>query len=231
MTGLSTVMVVSIFQCMTDLTPQMARPRLVPAPRDGLCLEFANTRSWRGSEQPTERLQSFADVLAWCEGAKSLDRTAAARLRKWGEHHKSEAAILFSEVVAAREAIYRLFSAAGSCGAVFGADADALNRLLEEMPGRTSLLATGAAIMWRLPPARPACASLLAPVLWSAGDLLTGDRLTRVRLCANEKCLWLFLDDSKSANRRWCSMSSCGNRAKAHRHYMKKTKPEGKIAG
>ena len=42
---------------------------------------------------------------------------------------------------------------------------------------------------------------------------------------------WLFLDDSKSANRRWCSMSSCGNRAKAHRHYMKKIKPAGKIAG
>lgn len=223
-------MVVSMFQCMTDLTSQTAPGRLVPAPRDGLCLEFANTRSWRGSEPPIEKLRSFADVLAWCEAAKSLDPTAKAGLQKWGERHKSEAANLFSEVLAAREAIYRLFSASSSGGAVFGADAEALNRLLGDMPGRTNLTIAGAANMWRLPPARPACASLLAPVLWSAGDLLAGDRLTRVRLCANEKCLWLFLDDSKSANRRWCSMSSCGNRAKAHRHYMKRAKPEGKIA-
>jgi predicted RNA-binding Zn ribbon-like protein len=216
---------------MTDFIPQTAPPRLVPAPRDGLCLEFADTRKWRGSGRPRETLQSLADVLAWCEGAKSLDRTAAAGLQAWGEQRKSEAAALFREVLAAREVIYRLFRAAGSGKAVSGPDIEALNRLLEEMPGRTDLLVTGAAIMWRLPPAGPACASLLAPILWSAGDLLAGDRLTRVRLCANEKCGWLFLDDSKSANRRWCSMSSCGNRAKAHRHYMKKIKPEGKAAG
>jgi predicted RNA-binding Zn ribbon-like protein len=45
--------------------------------------------------------------------------------------------------------------------------------------------------------------------------------LARVRHCANERCLWLFLDDSKSGTRRWCSMSACGNRAKAHRHYAR----------
>jgi predicted RNA-binding Zn ribbon-like protein len=42
-----------------------------------------------------------------------------------------------------------------------------------------------------------------------------------VRECANDKCLWLFLDDSKNGTRRWCSMSACGNRAKAHRHYAR----------
>ena len=67
----------------------------------------------------------------------------------------------------------------------------------------------------------PPAESLLAPVLWSAGDLLTGARRARVRQCANPRCLWLFLDDSKSGNRRWCSMASCGNRAKAHRHYAR----------
>jgi predicted RNA-binding Zn ribbon-like protein len=62
---------------------------------------------------------------------------------------------------------------------------------------------------------------LLAPVLWSAGDLLTGGRLSRVRQCANPACLWLFVDDSKAGTRRWCSMASCGNRAKANRHYAR----------
>jgi predicted RNA-binding Zn ribbon-like protein len=65
-------------------------------------------------------------------------------------------------------------------------------------------------------------ASLLSPVLWSAADLLAGARRARVRQCANPHCRWLFVDDSKSGNRRWCSMAACGNRAKAHRHYLRR---------
>ncbi|MBU6500141.1 MAG: CGNR zinc finger domain-containing protein [Rhodospirillales bacterium] len=79
----------------------------------------------------------------------------------------------------------------------------------------------GGADAWVFPALAPDVATLLAPVLWSAGDLLVGPRRARVRQCANPQCRYLFLDDSKSANRRWCSMATCGNRAKAHRHYAK----------
>jgi predicted RNA-binding Zn ribbon-like protein len=37
----------------------------------------------------------------------------------------------------------------------------------------------------------------------------------------NDQCGWLFMDDSKNGSRRWCSMRSCGNRAKAQRHYLR----------
>ena len=40
--------------------------------------------------------------------------------------------------------------------------------------------------------------ALLAPVLWSAGNLLAGPRLDGVRRCANAKCGWLFLDERPS---------------------------------
>jgi len=59
----------------------------------------------------------------------------------------------------------------------------------------------------------------------SAGDLLLGPKLARVRQCANPACRFLFLDDSKAGNRRWCSMAACGNRAKAHRHYLRRKAP------
>jgi len=58
-------------------------------------------------------------------------------------------------------------------------------------------------------------------VLWSAADLLLKGDPARIRQCANEKCRWVFLDVSKAGARRWCTMNSCGNRAKAHRHYHK----------
>ncbi len=40
----------------------------------------------------------------------------------------------------------------------------------------------------------------------------------RLRVCANDRCRWVFYDASPTARRRWCSMASCGNRAKAARH-------------
>ena len=40
----------------------------------------------------------------------------------------------------------------------------------------------------------------------------------RIRVCANDRCRWVFYDASRSGRRRWCDMTTCGNRAKAARH-------------
>jgi predicted RNA-binding Zn ribbon-like protein len=41
----------------------------------------------------------------------------------------------------------------------------------------------------------------------------------RLRPCANEECRLFLLDRSRGGTGRWCSMSGCGNRMKARRHY------------
>ncbi|MEU9893137.1 CGNR zinc finger domain-containing protein [Streptomyces phaeochromogenes] len=43
----------------------------------------------------------------------------------------------------------------------------------------------------------------------------------RIRHCAHESCVLHFFDTSRNGTRRWCSMASCGNRAKASRHYAR----------
>lgn len=40
----------------------------------------------------------------------------------------------------------------------------------------------------------------------------------RIRQCGGEACYWFFYDTSRTQRRRWCDMSTCGNRAKAARH-------------
>jgi predicted RNA-binding Zn ribbon-like protein len=197
--------------------------RLVPAPGAELCVAFANTRYWRGSEPPREKLNGLGDVLAWCEDARAIDARTLRELEGWAGQHGGEATRLFGDMVAARETIYALLGAAAVGDAGAGRDIDALNQLLAMAPARTRLAAGETGSLWRLPAAMPTAASLLAPVFWSAGDLLAGQQLQRLRMCANEKCRWLFIDDSKSGTRRWCSMNTCGNRAKAHRHYLRKT--------
>jgi predicted RNA-binding Zn ribbon-like protein len=51
---------------------------------------------------------------------------------------------------------------------------------------------------------------------------LLDDRADRLRKCANPDCVLWFLDTTRSGTRRWCSMSACGNRLKARRHYRRR---------
>ena len=40
----------------------------------------------------------------------------------------------------------------------------------------------------------------------------------RIRKCSADDCELVYLDTSRSGNRRWCSMQRCGNRAKVRAH-------------
>ncbi|WP_344389524.1 CGNR zinc finger domain-containing protein [Streptomyces vastus] len=48
--------------------------------------------------------------------------------------------------------------------------------------------------------------------------MLLSAEIRRVRVCAAERCALRFLDRSPAHNRRWCSMSRCGNRTKVRLH-------------
>ena len=63
-------------------------------------------------------------------------------------------------------------------------------------------------------PIADAMARLAEPI---AREVATG-RPDRLRACADDGCRWVFYDGSPTGRRRWCDMSSCGNRAKAARH-------------
>ena len=193
----------------------------VITPREDLCLDFANTLYWRGTPTPTERLQAWSDVLDWYEAAKLLPAGQVTQVRRWFRDHDREASGAFRDAIALRESLYAIFSATAAQKKPRDADLATLNRALAESPPRRALRGNQPGYGWAVTAGDAVPATLLAPILWSASDLLVGARLARVRRCANDACLWLFLDDSKSGNRRWCSMSGCGNRAKAHRHYVR----------
>ncbi|MBA2489459.1 MAG: CGNR zinc finger domain-containing protein [Chloroflexi bacterium] len=54
-----------------------------------------------------------------------------------------------------------------------------------------------------------------------AREVSQGDP-ARLRICSNDDCRWVFHDPSPSGRRRWCDMSTCGNRAKAARYRERK---------
>jgi predicted RNA-binding Zn ribbon-like protein len=197
---------------------------LICAPAEDLCLNFANTLSWRGSQPPSETLCDLADLLGWLEKSAGVGAAATRRVADWSRAHPKRVAKFLAEAIALREVIYRVFRALASRDAVREQDLAALNRALMQTTTRNRLASLGGGYVWqvetwRIDRAGPTVPALLAPVLWSAADLMI--KHTNVRQCANEKCLWLLLDQSKNGSRRWCDMKSCGNRAKARRHYLK----------
>jgi predicted RNA-binding Zn ribbon-like protein len=64
---------------------------------------------------------------------------------------------------------------------------------------------------------RPRTVALDAPgaVLLAAVRLADAGVWPRVKLCGETTCRWAFLDESRNRSRAWCSMATCGNRAKA----------------
>jgi predicted RNA-binding Zn ribbon-like protein len=79
-----------------------------------------------------------------------------------------------------------------------------------------------AAFEWRFDDMTSSYEAMLRPIARSAADLLASPEVALVRTCSSPTCQWFFLDTSKNHHRRWCSMQSCGNRAKVRRFYAKK---------
>jgi predicted RNA-binding Zn ribbon-like protein len=56
--------------------------------------------------------------------------------------------------------------------------------------------------------------ALLVTLAREAVQLLGGREASRIRQCRSPTCTIFFVDNSRKGDRRWCSMSACGNKAK-----------------
>ncbi len=205
---------------MNETQPSVTMDCLIPAPSETLSIDFANTLYWRGADAPTETFCTPGDLFTWCREQARVPAGLADACRAQAQQRNGEPAML-ARALALREALYRLFHAQAERREPQAGDLALLGGFLVEAAPRVELARVDGGYAWRIGEAGATLAGLLSPVLWSATDLLGGARLAKVKRCANDACQWLFIDDSKNGSRRWCSMSSCGNRAKAYRHYHK----------
>lgn len=185
-----------------------------------LCLDFANTIGDRPSGL-NERLASYTDLLSWGRQAGTIDTVLAGRLERRAKRHGSQAADVFEKAIALRECLYRIFSAVAAGHRPAVRDLTTLNDALTRVfPYRRVVEGEdGFAWEWSGPPT--ALERVLWPVLQSAAELLTSNEIHQVRECNSDRCTWLFIDRSRTHRRRWCDMKTCGNRAKARRHYQR----------
>jgi len=187
-----------------------------------LCLDFANT--WSDRDRPeTDHLRAYADLLAFARQTGLLSGAEASRLAGRAEEEPQAAAAALALGRGLREDLYRIFSAAAASSAPAEEDLERLNEALPRAFSRLRLQCRGDELVWTWAAPEDLLETPLWPVLRSAAELLTSEERKLVRECAGTSCTWLFLDHSRNRSRRWCSMETCGNRAKAQRHYRRRS--------
>ena len=182
-----------------------------------LCLDFVNTLGDRPRRR-NETLRAPSDLLEWGVAAGLLD--PGDRQGPSGGATRSA----LEHAVALREGLYRIFSARVGGRTPDRSDIDLLNGHLRPALTHLALEADDDGVHWDWAGSPGPVEQLLWSVARSAAELLTSSELDRIRECASDRCSWLFLDYSRSRRRRWCDMKTCGNRAKARRHYHRQKK-------
>jgi predicted RNA-binding Zn ribbon-like protein len=173
-----------------------------------LVLDLTNTVYNRAHPvADNELLKSAADVVTWCQSVGLFEDAPALST--------DAAETLATQVRTVRESAWAVFDAVSRAAPIPHAAAGGLLQLSGSglHAGHLQIIDAPAGDFdadWTAPDAIPAALSMLA-----AHALFTLPA-KRIRACA--RCGWLFLDSSRGGRRRWCSMSTCGNREKASRH-------------
>ncbi|MGB5843191.1 MAG: ABATE domain-containing protein [Anaerolineales bacterium] len=190
-----------------------------------LVLDFANTAEFHASEQPDEMLETYSDLVSWSLNAGLVSKSAARDLQDKANREPKEASKALRQALAVRETIYKIFSAVTLVEKADDSDFSRFNRYLTEAYAKSQISPSDDGFSWTVQNSETSLDRMLWPILREAANLITSQDIKRVGECAdNRGCGYLFLDTSRNHSRRWCSMESCGNRAKAQRHYQKISK-------
>jgi predicted RNA-binding Zn ribbon-like protein len=169
-----------------------------------------------------DALRDFDSMVRWLEAAAVLDAERASGIRRRAQQQPAGAAASLIDARRVRAALRALAERGPLSDRVRFDGLGEINRVLGRSAGtrRVEQRADGTFIR-SFVPVGDAFAGLVIPIVESAADALILGELTRVRRCADPRCQRVFFDNTKNGRRRWCDMSTCGNRAKAARHREK----------
>ncbi len=175
--------------------------------------DFLNTADTENGF-PVEKLPSLDDALAWFVDRGVIHREGADRARATQPAEREKD---LARVHHVRDAMREVAEAIAEKRAPKASALSTVNRALharqviELVPGPAGCYVDHRHVG---DPIDDALARLADPLV---GEL-TGGEPERIRVCASDTCKWIFYDASRTGRRRWCDMSTCGNRAKAARH-------------
>jgi predicted RNA-binding Zn ribbon-like protein len=159
-----------------------------------LLIDFINTAEF---DPEREDLASPDALVQWLSG-RGLEPGSRASRRDW------------EEARAVREALRDLFSAHNEVQV----DVPRATAVLDSAAQRSGLgvrFTDGGA---RAEPSAPGVRGAIGRILADVAAAMADGTWERLKACRADDCRWAYLDTAKNRSRAWCSMQSCGNRAK-----------------
>jgi predicted RNA-binding Zn ribbon-like protein len=159
-----------------------------------LVIDFVNTAEWSPER---EELTSPTVLVEWLAAHGLEPGARATRADLEGAR-------------GVREAIRDLLAAHNE----IEADVAAATAVLDRAARRARLRVRFAGGEARVEPEAPGVRGAIGRILAEISTGMADGTWERLKTCRADDCRWAFLDTAKNRSRAWCSMQSCGNRAK-----------------
>jgi predicted RNA-binding Zn ribbon-like protein len=172
-----------------------------------LVLDFANL-------SPAARSLSWDEFVTFLVDARLVSEDRAARLRPFLTTEPLAVDAVLLRALRLRESLRAIFTCVADRDPFPPSWVEPVNELLRITEGHDELVFREGAWSLQFIARESGLEWLLAAIARSAADLLIEGPAAPVRRCANPSCRLFFYDDSRTHRRRWCSMSTCGNRHK-----------------
>jgi predicted RNA-binding Zn ribbon-like protein len=181
-----------------------------------VAIDFVNTLE-HSRDSDTEHLPNPSSLITWLAEQGLLDEPEGVDEARRFEATPSEGEKALADARSLRGALRRVVDDRVHGTGASPRDLDVLNRWLR-IPRTVRLVATPTGLSLVASGRDRPLKRALGRLADAGARAVTTTDPDRLRTCANDECRWAFYDTSRSGRRKWCDMSSCGNRAKARRH-------------
>lgn len=173
--------------------------------------DFLNSewRDWRGGGGSEDRLDRPDWIELWLKDS-GLPALAFPNPEE------------LASLKAFRELLLRIVRAYAAGGMPEEPDLERLNDALAEGPVIRRI--SFGEERWRLEtvPVRKSWRQVTAEVAASFARTMAEGEASRIRICDNPDCLWVYYDDTRNRSKRYCDDKMCGNLMKVRRHRARK---------
>jgi predicted RNA-binding Zn ribbon-like protein len=99
---------------------------------------------------------------------------------------------------------------------------DSVNKQLERSPIIRHAIQDGVDVKIEWLPLENTWTAVLAEAAADFAQTLASGRGSRIRLCDNDNCKWIFRDETRNRSKRFCEDKTCGNLMKVRRFRERK---------
>jgi len=189
-----------------------------------VAVDFANTVVDRSGR---DGLSDWPDAVDFLLATQLVDHGEAERLHHFPHADPHQAVSVLRLAHELRGAVRELLSGIEGRKELEHEPIERINAVMRIGHGHDAVVRDGPHWTVRFVRSEAEPATALVPIARSIAEIVADPRAPEaVRKCANGGCALYFYDTSRTGQRRWCSMASCGNRAKVAAH-VRRTQARG----